>query len=92
MFKINSKSNSFATDFTKIHFKNNFLNVGPTGILALVLLFPRKPIIKYNEANILFPDFMPTSGFLYEDVLLSHETMANPQTFGKREMNVWATD
>lgn len=35
---------------------------------------------------------MPMSGFLYEDVLLSHETMANPQTFGKREMNVWATD
>lgn len=41
---------------------------------------------------------MPISGFLCEDDVLSHETMTNTQTSGKKttvskkEMNSWATD
>ena len=41
---------------------------------------------------------MPVSGFLCEDDVLRHETMANTQTSGKKAMvskketNPWATD
>lgn len=90
MFKINSKSNSFATDFTKIfkkiysfkYYANNY-----SGICFYVLLFPRMPIMKYSEAvNTLFTGFISMSGS-YEDVLLNHETTASPQTFVKKAIN-----
>lgn len=84
MFRINPKSNSFATDFTKTSFKNHSVECLPTISQALVLCFiiPRMPKTKYNGAN-TFSSSMSMSVF-YKDVLLSNETMANPQTFANK--------
>lgn len=44
------------------------------------------PIMQYDEANTCFPG----SRFDFcDDVLLNHETMANPQTFCKKATTEW---